>query len=245
MPFAKAKSKPSARYRLRPDAKPPRLTERGRYVASTSHSVSAERLGYFVSHDEDAALPASAKNHTLADSSIIAAVNGPEAFEAALNSPPKTLYILTGNPLTLPALLTRARDRGKVCLLNIDFLDGLARDRFAVEFLAHHGAHGIVSTRFETLKAAQTLGLLTVQRTFAIDSAAVAAAKKSLAQFRPDAVEVLPAIAAPKVVRRFAEDFPNITVIGGGLIESVKEIEGLLSNGVHAVTVSDPRLWII
>lgn len=246
MPFAKSKSRPSARLRLRPDVKPPRLTERGRYVATTSHTVSGERRGYFVSHDDDtAAVPNQAQNHTLADSSIIAAVNGPDAFEAALSSPPKTLYILTGNPLTLPALLARARERGKVCLLNIDFLDGLARDRFAVEFLAHHGAHGIVSTRFETLKAAQTLGLLTVQRTFAIDSAAVAAARKSLAQFRPDAVEVLPAIAAPKVVRRIADDFPNITVIGGGLIESVKEIEGLLSSGVHAVTVSDPRLWII
>lgn len=194
--------------------------------------------------DEHAATP-DARHHNLADSSIIAAVNGLNAFESALNSPPKTLYILMGNPMSLPGLLARAKERGKMCLLNIDFLDGLARDKFAVEFLAAHGANGIVSTRFETLKAAQNLGLLTVQRTFAIDSAAVNAAKKSLAQFRPDAVEVLPAIAAPKVVRRLAEDFPDITVIGGGLIESVKEIEGLLSNGVHAVTVSDPRLWII
>lgn len=214
-------------------------------MSSSRTPISGERQGYFVSPEDEHAATPDARHHNLADSSIIAAVNGLNAFESALNSPPKTLYILMGNPMSLPGLLARAKERGKMCLLNIDFLDGLARDKFAVEFLAAHGANGIVSTRFETLKAAQNLGLLTVQRTFAIDSAAVNAAKKSLAQFRPDAVEVLPAIAAPKVVRRLAEDFPDITVIGGGLIESVKEIEGLLSNGVHAVTVSDPRLWII
>ncbi|MBS1813511.1 MAG: glycerol-3-phosphate responsive antiterminator [Acidobacteria bacterium] len=215
-------------------------------MATNTQTHDKPRRGYFVAEDlEEVAASEGDLAGGLRDCSIIAAVNDPATFDAALSSPPRALYLLTGNPLTLPTMLAKAREKGKMCLLNMDFLDGLARDRFAVEFLAAHGASGIVSTRFETLKAAQTLGLFTVQRTFAIDSAAVNAARKSLNQFHPDAVEVLPAIAAPKVVKRLLSEFPQVTVIGGGLIDSVKEIEGLLSSGVHAVTVSDPRLWII
>lgn len=214
-------------------------------MATSTGLQEKTRRGYFVAEEFEPSAAETDLAQGLEDCSIIAAVNSAEAFEAALVSPPRALYILTGNPLTLPAMLSRAREAGKMCLLNMDFLDGLARDRFAVEFLAAHGASGIVSTRFETLKAAHTLGLFTVQRTFALDSAAVNAAKKSLAQFRPNAVEVLPAIAAPKVVKRLLGEYPDLTIIGGGLVESVKEIEGLLSAGVHAVTVSDPRLWII
>src|SRR5207245_9963548 len=115
------------------------------------------------------------------------------------------------NPLTLPALLMRAHDCGKLCVVNIDFLDGLSRDRFAVEFLAANGVAGIVSTRAETLKAAQSIGLMTILRTFAIDTAAVTAARKSLMQFRPDAVEVLPAMVAARVGKCLREMHPSIT----------------------------------
>lgn len=180
----------------------------------------------------------------LADSSIIAAVNSPELFETALHSLSRVLYLLCGTPLTLPEMLSRARDFHKVCLVNIDFIDGLSRDRHAVEFLAAHKVDGIVSTRMEALKAAQQLGLITVQRTFAIDSAAVTAALRSLSQFLPNAIEVLPALAALKVARRFQAAYPQLKVIGGGLIETVKEIETLFQGGIHSVSVSDQRLWL-
>jgi glycerol uptake operon antiterminator len=176
---------------------------------------------------------------------VIASVTTQEALEIALLAPTRSLCILMGNPLTLPPLLKRAHDCGKLCAVNIDFLDGLSRDRFAVEFLAANGVVGIVSTRSETLKAAQALGLMTVLRTFAIDTAAVTAARKSLMQFRPDAVEVLPAMAAPRVSKCLREAHPGLTVIGGGLIETVREIEGLIDSGINAVTTSNTRLWLI
>lgn len=179
------------------------------------------------------------------DCPIIAAVGDSSSFEVALSSPPRILYILTGSPLTLPLMLRRAHERGKLCLLNMDFLDGLARDRFAVEFLAAHHADGLVSTRVETLKVAQSLGMMTVHRTFAIDSAAVTTTRKSLAQFQPTAIEVLPAMAAPRVARRLADEFPELTVIAGGLIETVHEIEDLLACGINSITTSDRRLWLI
>ncbi len=181
----------------------------------------------------------------LEDCPIIAAVNQLETFHAALRSPCRAIYLLTGNPLSLPEMLQQARDCGKICLVNIDFLDGLARDRFAVEFLAKSSVAGIVSTHSEVLKAAHTLGLITVQRTFGIDSAAATAAKRSLAKFVPDLVEVLPAMAAPKIARRLLSDYPSLGIIGGGLIETVREIEDLLGAGIRSVSVSNPQLWLI
>ncbi len=181
----------------------------------------------------------------LADCPIIAAVNSVDIVETALNSPARSVYLIAGNPLNLPGILKQTRERGKTCLVNIDFLDGLARDRHAVEWLAQNGADGIVSTRIEPLKAAHQLNLITVQRTFAIDSAAVNATIRSLGQFLPDAVEILPALAAPRVARRIHAIFPNIAIIGGGLIESVREIEDLLKANVRSVSVSDPRLWLV
>ncbi|MEG9430714.1 glycerol-3-phosphate responsive antiterminator [Terriglobus sp. ADX1] len=96
----------------------------------------------------------------LLSSPIIAAVNTMDMFEAALHAPPKSLYLLTGNPMTLPQIVKRARDSGKGCLVNVDFLNGLSRDREAIEYLAAHKVEGIVSTRFDVLKVAQSLGLL-------------------------------------------------------------------------------------
>lgn len=176
---------------------------------------------------------------------LIAAVNSLDTYEVALAAPTRAIYLLTGNPLSLPSLIEQACSAGKICLINIDFLDGLARDRWAVEFLAANKVAGVVSTRMEVLRAAQNIGLLTVQRTFAIDTAAVTAASKSLAQFRPDAVEVLPAMAAPRVAKKFRADFPDLPIIGGGLIEGVREIEDLLAAGINSVSTSNPRLWLV
>jgi len=181
----------------------------------------------------------------LLNSPIIAAVNTVEMFEPALEAPTKSLYLLAGSPISLPEMVKRAKDRGKACLVNIDFLGGLNRDRDAVEYLALHNVEGIVSTRFDVLKTAQTLGMFTIQRTFAIDSAAITASIKVLSQFTPDAIEVLPAMAAPKVAKRIREVQPGMRIIGGGLIETVREIEELLNAGIDSVTVSNRQLWLI
>lgn len=208
---------------------------------------STNRIGAYHATGEvnDAESSVPSLSDRLLSSPIIAAVNTMDMFEAALNAPPKSLYLLTGNPMTLPQIVKRARDAGKGCLVNVDFLNGLNRDREAIEFLAAHNVEGIVSTRFDVLKVAQSLGLFTVQRTFAIDSAAVIASVKLLTQFTPDAIEVLPAAVAPKVAKRIHAVQPKMKIIGGGLIETVREIEQLLDAGINSVTVSNEKLWLI
>jgi glycerol uptake operon antiterminator len=175
---------------------------------------------------------------------IIAAVRNREALEQAAKSPPGAVYLLFGSPLNITEMLKAMRDHGKLPIVNLDLLTGFSRDSVNAEFLARNGAAGIVSTHSEVLRAAAKQGLITVQRTFALDSVAVEAGLRATSQFLPDALEILPAVAAPRVAARFREAHPELRVVAGGLIADLKEVETLLAAGVDAISVSDSRFWI-
>jgi glycerol uptake operon antiterminator len=175
---------------------------------------------------------------------IIAALRNVDALAAALESPTEAVYLLFGNPLNIAALLKSLRDRGKLPLVNLDLLTGFSRDPVNAEYLASCGAAGIVSTHSDVLRASRRQGLITVQRTFALDSAAVETGLRTIDQFLPDAVEILPAVVAPRVAARFRQVHPHLRIVAGGLISDLKEVESVLAGGVDAVSVSDARFWI-
>lgn len=154
------------------------------------------------------------------------------------------MYLLFGNPLNVADLIKAAREQGKLPLVNLDLLAGFSRDSINAEYLASCGAAGIVSTHSEVLRASRRQGLIAVQRTFALDSSAIDAAFRTIGQFVPDAVEILPAVAAPRVVARFRQSYPDLRIMAGGLIADLKEVESLLAAGIDAVSVSDPRFWV-
>lgn len=175
---------------------------------------------------------------------IIAAIRNMEALDAVEKAATETVYLLFGNPLNIGDLLKRVRAQGKLPLVNLDLLTGFSRDAINAEYLAACGAAGIVSTHGEVLRASRKHGLITVQRTFALDSAAIEAGLRTIRQFTPDAVEILPAVAAPRVFARFREVHPHLRIVAGGLISDLKEVESLLAAGIDAVSVSDPGFWI-
>jgi glycerol uptake operon antiterminator len=184
-------------------------------------------------------------DEVLGDTRIIAAVRRADALKRALESPVRIVYLLFGNPMNIEPMLKSVRDCGKVPLVNVDLLQGISRDAFAVEFLATCGTVGIISTNHETLRAARARELITVLRTFMIDSASLESARRFLTQFQPDAIELLPAIAAPLVVERIRQDHSALRVIAGGLVSNLKQVEELISANVDAVSLSDPSLWLI
>ena len=175
---------------------------------------------------------------------IIAAVRNRAALEAAVRAPTEVVYLLFGNPLNISEMLRSLRSSGKLPLVNLDLMAGFSRDAVNAEFLAENHAAGIVSTHSELLRAAAKVGLITVQRTFALDSAAVEAGLRATNHFLPDAVEILPAVAAPRVANRFREAHPLLRVVAGGLVTDLKEVESVLGAGIDAVSVSDSRFWI-
>jgi glycerol uptake operon antiterminator len=184
-------------------------------------------------------------DEALKNSSIIAAVRSEETLESALDSPVRLVYLLFGNPMNLAQMIAATVARKKLLLVNADLLQGFSRDAFAVEYLAHLGVSGVISTHHGTLQTARTYGLITVLRTFMIDSAAVEGARRFLANFQPDAVELLPAIAAPLVIDRFRESHPSLKVIAGGLISNLMQVDALVKAGVDAVSLSRPELWVL
>jgi glycerol uptake operon antiterminator len=129
-------------------------------------------------------------------------------------------------------------------MVNIDLASGLSRDEAAVSYLAHRQVQGIISTHIEPLRAARDFGLFVIKRTFLLDSAALDSCVHSLRQFLPDALEIMPAVAAPRILPRLRQFYPTLPVMAGGLVSTVREIEDLVSQGVASVSVSDHRLWV-
>lgn len=181
----------------------------------------------------------------LAQTPLIPAVRIPEQLEAALASPGRIVYFLCGDLENIGQMLDLTVARGKTPIVNLDLLSGISRDQAAVTYLAHRGVHGIMSTHVEPLRHAQKLDLFAIQRSFMIDYAAVQNLLKSLEQFVPDALEILPALAAPKVLPRLRSAQASLPVIAGGLLESMREAEYCFQKGVNAVSMSDERLWIV
>jgi glycerol uptake operon antiterminator len=175
---------------------------------------------------------------------VIPAVRRPHDIERAIAAPSAVVYLLCGSVVTIAELVALLAAGEKTALVNIDLLAGLDGDASGVEFLERSGVAGIISTRPETLRAARKRGLYTVQRSFLLDSQAVANALRALERFESDAVELLPAPVAPRVVEAFSRAHPDVVLTAGGLVASLTEVDSLVRAGVRAVSVSDPSLWV-
>ena len=175
---------------------------------------------------------------------IIPAIRKAELLEQAVAARGKIVYLLTGDPENCEAMVKRILDADKLPIVNLDLLNGFSRDRYAVNYLKRVGAEGIISTHLDPLRHALSIGLYAVQRTFLLDSAAMDTITNQLKNTSVDALEVLPALVAPKILARVRSISPELPVVGGGLIQTLKEVEELLAQGVSAVSSSNPQMWI-
>jgi glycerol uptake operon antiterminator len=209
-----------------PKTNPTRRSSQGSSANTSAHSYESLRFA-------------------LQKSPIIPATRTVETVSAAVLSPSSIIFIMCGSPASIDSLIWRVKGKGKLPIVNLDLLPGLARDLHAVEFLAEAGAAGVISTHQDVLRAARSLGLIAVQRTFAIDSAALSSCLRRLQDFVPDILELLPAFAGPIVLPKLRSAFPELLVIGCGLITSLKQAEELLQQGMISVSVCNPSLWVI
>jgi len=175
---------------------------------------------------------------------IIPAIRKPDVVEQAVAAHGKIVYLLTGNPENCESMIQSIIQADKVPIVNLDLLNGFSRDRYAVNYLKRVGARGIISTHLDPLRHALSIGLYAVQRTFLLDSGAMDTITSQLKNCSVDALEVLPALVAPKIIERVKLISPELPVVGGGLIQTLKEVEELLAQGVSAVSSSNPQMWI-
>jgi glycerol uptake operon antiterminator len=175
---------------------------------------------------------------------VIPAIRKPELVEQAIASRAKLVYLLTGDPENIESMIREILAADKVPIVNLDLLNGFSRDRFAVSYLKKIGARGIISTHLDPLRHALAIGLYAIQRTFLLDSGAMDTITNQLKSSPVHALEVLPALVAPKMVERVRSLGLDLPVVGGGLIETLKEVEELLAAGLSAISTSNPMMWI-
>jgi len=175
---------------------------------------------------------------------IIPAIRKQEYVEQAAASRGKLVYLLTGDPENIEVMIQKILAAGKIPIVNLDLLNGFSRDRFAVNYLKKVGARGIISTHLDPLRHALSIGLYGIQRTFLLDSGAMDTITNQLKNSPVHALEILPALVAPKILDRVRSLGLDLPVVGGGLISTLKEVEGLLEQGLSAVSTSNTQMWL-
>lgn len=160
----------------------------------------------------------------------------------ALASPAEILVHMKAELLTIEDEIKQIHKAGKYVLVHIDLAEGVASDKIGIKYLAKIGADGIISTRGKLIRQAKEIGLITVQRFFALDSQGIESIEETLSVSSPDFIEIIPGVIG-KVISRFASR--GIPVIAGGLIESKSEITEAISSGASAVSTGKKELWYV
>lgn len=170
---------------------------------------------------------------------IIAAIRE-NRWQKALSSPAEVLFYLEASLLTVGQRIRQAHEAGKILFVHMDLAEGFGKDRAALQYLADRGVDGIISTRAQTIRTAKDMGLLTVQRFFALDSQGMDSVQETLKAANPHFMEIMPGVL-PKIIRRFSGG--TTPVIAGGLIEAKAEVTAALSSGATAISTGCPELW--
>jgi len=174
---------------------------------------------------------------------VIASIRNDADLDYALNTKAAALFILYGDIFNLPRIMKECKNRNKLVFLHMDLIRGIGRDKEGIIYLAKKElCNGVVTTKNNLVNIAKKEGLIAVQRLFLLDSAALKTGEQLLKNNQPDAVEILPGIAAPYFIEHIYKDL-LCPVIAGGLISDQSEIEKLLQRGVLAVSTSKKELW--
>ena len=174
---------------------------------------------------------------------VIASIRNDADFKYALNSKVAALFILYGDIFNLPRIMKECKKHNKLVFLHIDLIKGIGRDREGIIYLSREElCNGIVSTKSNLITVAKKEGLIAIQRLFLLDSAALKTGEQILKHNQPDAVEILPGIAAPYFIEHVYKEL-LCPVIAGGLISDKSEIEELFQKGILAISTSRKELW--
>ncbi len=182
--------------------------------------------------------------NALYDCPVAASVKDDQGLERALCSQCGAVFLLYGSVLSIAELVAQIKAAGKLALVHLDLVEGLAQRDVSVEFIARATqADGIITTRPQLAKKAKSLGLISLQRFFLLDSLALESLRKQLEQDTCDLVEVLPG-AMPKVLRQLS-DVIRKPFIAGGLIADKEDVTAALSAGAVAVSSTKEEIWFL
>ncbi len=173
---------------------------------------------------------------------IIAGIKDINNLDDAVNSDCKIIFLLCGSIFNLKESVEKVKAKGKLVFIHIDLLEGFSKDSVALKYISDKiKPDGIISTKNTQLKVAKSLGLLTVQRIFIIDSLSIESAIKASQAIDPDAIEIMPGIMS-RIIKKVSSEL-NMPLIVGGLVSKKEDISNAINNGALGVSTSAKELW--
>lgn len=173
---------------------------------------------------------------------IIASITSEEQLAHALRSPVTRVNLMTGDITALGNVVSQLHEAGKQVYVHMEMVQGIGRDASAIHYIAGtFGVDGIVTTKSHAVAAARQAGIRSIQRVFAIDSAAVETGIRMIATSKPDEVELMPGLM-PRIIRELKARISRPLIVGG-LIRYEEEVLEALGSGADYVSVGNPVLW--
>lgn len=180
----------------------------------------------------------------LMDCPVIAAVKDDKGLERCLESEIQIVFILYGDLVKIPDMVTRLRQRGKKAIVHVDLITGLSGKEVAVDFIKNStNADGIISTKMSLIRRAKELKMVTVFRFFVIDSMAFDNIKRQCEAAQPDLVEILPGLM-PKIITRVTK-MVSAPVIAGGLVAEKADVIAAIEAGAVSISSTNQKTWFI
>ncbi|HZK25912.1 MAG TPA: glycerol-3-phosphate responsive antiterminator [Thermoclostridium sp.] len=173
---------------------------------------------------------------------IIAGVRDENMLQQAIMSPVSTIFLLHANIFNIKPMVDKIKDSGKCVMIHLDFLDGIGRDNCAMDYICGIiKPDGIISTKNNNIRHANSKGMFTIQRFFLIDSTAYETSVKTANAIKPNMVEILPGII-PKMLARVSQRLP-MPIIAGGLVSTKEDVLEVLNSGALAASTGRSELW--
>ncbi|MBQ3798194.1 MAG: glycerol-3-phosphate responsive antiterminator [Butyrivibrio sp.] len=177
---------------------------------------------------------------------IIAAVKDDEGLAKALTEDLEIVFVLYGDINTIPQIVKRIKEAGKVAMVHVDLITGLNNSKdVCIDYIKNNTeADGIITTKSALIQHAKELGLNTVLRYFILDSMALQNIEKQaqIKTIRPDLIEFLPGIVLPKMIKRINK-VSKVPIIAGGLISDKEDVMNALDAGAIAISSTDMNVW--
>lgn len=173
---------------------------------------------------------------------VIAAIKDENAFQAALKSNAKLIFILKGDICSIGGVVKAAHAAGKIIFLHLDLLDGFGKDEFALRYIKNEvKPDGIITTKAQLIKIARQLEMPAIFRAFIFDNMSFQAASTNIKSLKPDLAEILPALM-PTVITRLSES-AGVPLIAGGLVSKKSEVDDCIKAGAKGISTSCAELW--
>lgn len=171
-----------------------------------------------------------------------AAVKNGDDLDAALGSSAGAVFLLRGDGLELAPVVRRIHEAGKVAVVHVDLVDGVASDMAGVRWLARCGSDAIISSQAGAVRAVRAEGLVAIQRLLCVSRDAIDLGLAAVARAEPHIVELLPGVILPSVADLVLPHL-RMPLLAGGFVRDGDDVRRLLDAGALAVTTSERALW--